>query len=367
MFKDLETTLLKLPTPSVVEEKTFDELLAENIDALKVFLGDEYKPLESDPFMKKLRVLTLRQLHNQADKNKTIKQLLVTTATGDNLDHLGAGVGVLRDDGEYPYATVSFSLSSELDETVVIPSGTVLSSDDDKKSVLKDDVVIERGSLTALGKVFLQEYIKESDTKTENIITDLPFLLEVKQLENFSNGKEQESDDRYRYRIVLSYLAFNTTGAEDAYKYHTYSADSRIDDVVVLDEVLLEVHIYIASFLYEVDDVMIQRVYDNTASKDKRPLGDKVVVKPAKKVELDLEATIEVFDLLKSGEIEKKIRQNFTNSFLIGEDFVRSDFDKKCHVDGVYRVVSNFEDVVVDKKEIIKINSLKLDFKEVAR
>ena len=80
-----------------------------------------------------------------------------------------------------------------------------------------------------------------------------------------------------------------------------------------------------------------------------RPLNDKVLVKPAE---------IEVFDLLKQSEIDAEIRANFENSFFIGQNFIESDFMRKCHIDGVYRVNSNFKDRLVNDNQIIKINKL---------
>ena len=94
-----------------------------------------------------------------------------------------------------------------------------------------------------------------------------------------------------------------------------------------------------------------------------RPLNDKLSVKPAEIISLDLTVDIEVFDLLKQSEIDAEIRANFENSFFIGQNFIESDFMRKCHIDGVYRVNSNFEDRIVSNKQIIKINSLTLILK----
>jgi len=365
MYRDIKEKLFLLPAPMVVDNRDFDELLNENVEALKKFLGDDYKPLESDPYMKKLRVLTLRQLHNIVDKNETIRQLLVTTATGTNLDNLGASVGVFRDEGEYPVATFEFSLSVDLSYDVVVPAGTVLNSEDDKyKSVLLENVTIKAGVLKAVGRVALQSFVKKSDVKTENIVTDMPFVIEAKQLESFEGGDEAESDDRYRVRIISSFSRFSTAGSREAYEYWTYSADSRIDDVVVVSPEPMVVDVYIHSFS-GVDDEMIRKVTDSLNDRYVRPLSDKVRVRKPAYMGYKGSAVVFVKSLLNSGKIEKQIRANFDNAFYIGQDLPKSEFFKKCHVDGVVRVESSFKDIIVNDVSVIKDFNLELEFREV--
>jgi len=364
MYKDIEKKLSLLTEPTVVDSRDFDTLLTENIEALKKYLGEDYEPLESDPFMKKLRVLTLRQLHNVVDKNETIKQLLVTTATGANLDNLGAGVGVFRDGGEYPIAPFEFSLSATLDSNTTVPKGTLLNDDSDSyRAELLEDVIIKAGELKAVGKAALHLFVKNSDIKTENIVTDMPFVVEAKQLESFANGDEAESDDRYRVRIISSFSRFSTAGSREAYEFYTYSADSRIDDVLVVSPEPLVVEVWIHSF-DGVDDVMIDRVRNSLNDRYVRPLSDKVEVKKAKELSLSISATVVVESLLNAGEIEKRIRANFDKSFFIGQGLVESDFFKRCHVGGVVSVESDFKGFEVDKTSVLSSLSLDLEFKE---
>jgi len=367
MYNDLENKISSLQEPTAFKIKTFDELLAENVALAKEELSTnetEWLPLESDPYMKKLRVLTLRQMINQNDKKETVKQLLITTATGADLDHLGSQENVFRDEGEYPYANFEFTLLTPSDVDLTIPAGVILNSDDDKyKAHTVDDVTIFAGNDVAIVKVELEQYVSESDVKTENLVTELTYAVKVKQLNIFSNGTGLESDDRYRLRIISSADRYSTAGAEEAYIYHVVSADSRIDDIVVLDEKVLDVNIYLASF-EGVDALMINRVYEACTAKYVRPINDNVIVKPAEIVSLNLTATIEVFDLLKQSEIDTNIRANFNNSFFIGQNLVASDFIRKCHIDGVYRVYSDFEDVILNDKQIIVIESLTLNFRE---
>ena len=133
--------LEKLHTPTAVIVRSFEDVFQENIEIAKEVLGSDWEPLESDPYVKNIRVLTLRQLHNDADKNITILDELVTTAKGKMLDHIGLGRGVVRDLGEYPYAEFKFTLTDTVEAEVVVPKGTILNSSDDKyKAQTVDDL-----------------------------------------------------------------------------------------------------------------------------------------------------------------------------------------------------------------------------------
>lgn len=365
MYNDLEKKLSSLQEPTAFKIKTFDELLAENIALAKEILSDDWLPLESDSYMKKLRVLTLRQMHNQADKKETVKQLLVTTATSVDLDNLGSTVNIFRDSGEYPYTNFEFKLLTLANENLTIPAGLVLNDDKDEyKAHTVDSVQIQAGALSAIVRVELEEYVVQSDIKTENLVTELTFAVDIKQLDIFKNGADAESDDRYRLRIIASNDKHSTAGSVEAYKYFAYSADSRISDISIPDDnEPLDVNIYLASFDV-VDDVMIDKVYQNCNKKYTRPLGDNLHVAPAEILHVDLVATIELFDLLKQVEIDNKIKANFKDSFFIGQDFVKSDFIRKCHIDGVYKVISDFDDMKVSNKQIIKITSFTFNYKQ---
>jgi len=364
MFNLLDR-LSSLPEPTAFDIKTYDELLDENVALAKEVLGDGWIPLESDPYMRLIRVLTLRQLHNQTDKKETVKQSLIATATGADLDVLGAGVGVFRDKGEFPYAKFLFKLLAPAVSDRIIPAGTVLNDDDDTVTAqVVKNVIIPAGEIEAVGVVELEEYVKESEIKTENIVTELSFTFEAKQLEPFANGKEVENDERFRVRIIESFSAISTAGAEESYKYHAFNADSRIKDVAVIDERVLEVDVYVASIDDNVDELMLSRVKEALNAKKVRPLNDKVTVHPAILKNINITATIELFDLLRQKEIEEQVRKNLLKTFYIGENFTRSDLIRRLHIDGVYRVITDFKDVITSKKEIIHISEINLEFAE---
>ena len=366
MSAELRETLRNLPTPTVVVVEEFEKQLAQNIIYAKEVLGEDWRPLESDPYIKKLRILTLRQMHNQADKNETIKQLLITTATGINLDHLGVEKDVLRDKGEKPRALASFSLSELLPFDVVIPAGTVLNNsqnsyaDETVTSTVVENALITKNERTVTVTVELDKYVRESDAVCEKIVTTLPFVAKVKQLSSFTNGAELEDDERYRERIILSNAKYSTAGCSDAYEYFTRLADSRIDDVSISASegvVKIVVHSFDTT-----DEAMVERVTRAVNGKSVRPISDAPVVLLAEKVDVVIDVEIELFDLLEASVTENQIRANFDNSFFIGQDLVRSDVVRKCHLDNVYRVNTDYDDVIVTDEQVVNITALNISF-----
>lgn len=363
---DIKNKIASLPAPAIVKEKSYDELLNENIETLKEYLPD-YQPLESDRYMKLIRVLTWKQFLCQANRNETIKSLLITTATGSDLDNLVAYLGVFRLQGSKPYANYEFKLSKQLDDDFIIPAGLeLINNDNTYKASLLEDVVIKAGDTKAIGKVELQAFIQNSDVKTEFIITPLPFVVEAKALENFANGAENENDERLRIRAIRSLGRFSTAGSVGSYLYWIYSADSRIDDAVVFgNKGTLEVNIYLYS-KSGVDAVMIDRVEEALSSEKVRPLGDDVSVYPAEILKVDLQATIYLFDISKEAEVDKQIKENISNfNFVIGQHLTRTQLIKNLQVAGVYKVETDFKDIQTLKTQIIEIQNISLSYREV--
>lgn len=365
MTNKIQTAIKQMGTPKSVNVKSFDELLQDNIELAKEVLGKDWYPLESDPYMKKIRVMTLRQLHNQADKNHTILSFLPTTATYSDLDNIGIDRTVVRDIGEYPYAQFTFFLTAQSDGTFIIPKGTRVTAIQNNQYWAETvyDVTVPKGqsSVTIPGQFSVMS--ESNDIVLDTLMTDLSYVHSIKQITNFANGKDIEKDERYRLRIILSRSQYNTTGTDDAYAYFAFTADSRVDDVVIHSPQALEIDIYIASF-DGVDEVMKQRVYSLVTERLKRSLNDVIRVIEAPKKEINAVATIEIFDLSDKERIEATIRANFQDNFFIGEHFTRSDFIRKCHIDGVFRVLSSFEDVIVSDIEIIELKSLTLLFEK---
>lgn len=89
--------LASLPAPTVVETLSYERIVSE-MRALAAQLSPiAFAELrESDPAMKLIEVFAYRELLLRARVNDAASENLVTSATGSNLDHLGALLGVER-------------------------------------------------------------------------------------------------------------------------------------------------------------------------------------------------------------------------------------------------------------------------------
>ena len=88
--------LSRLPAPTIVEQLTFEQILVQLIDTLRTLLPGFDALVESDPVMKLLQVVAYRELLLRQGFNDAARQLMLAYATGSNLDHLVALVGVTR-------------------------------------------------------------------------------------------------------------------------------------------------------------------------------------------------------------------------------------------------------------------------------
>lgn len=229
-----------------------------------------------------------------------------------------------------------------------------------------------RAYINSLIKKMLPHY--SSGTDLDNFI--FGFYAGITRLEN-------EEDDAFLDRAILSVNRFSTAGPTEAYAYHTYKADSRVDDVKVINAIkplsayvpsligqdeagvltalgeimgdLATVEVYIAS-KETIDESLIQKVQNTLNAEETRPLTDRLLVKAATIKEVLLNATLEVYDLNQTSTIENEINSNFNRFFKIGEDLIYSELISSLHINGVYKVTINIDDdVVIANTEIAKL------------
>ncbi len=88
--------LSRLPAPTLVEQLSYDAIVDQLVASLRALLPDFDALVESDPAMKQLLVFAYRELLLRKAFDDQARQLFVAYATGSNLDHLAALVGVAR-------------------------------------------------------------------------------------------------------------------------------------------------------------------------------------------------------------------------------------------------------------------------------
>ena len=88
--------LSRLDAPTIVEQLTFDQILADMIARVKLVLPAFDATVDSDPAVKVLQVAAYQVMLIRQSFNDAARQLMVAYATGTRLDHLAALFGVER-------------------------------------------------------------------------------------------------------------------------------------------------------------------------------------------------------------------------------------------------------------------------------
>lgn len=90
--------LSKLPAPLVIEALSFEEIYSQMAGSLQALIGDSAFDalVESDPAIKVLQVAAYRELGIRARINDAARAVMPAYATGADLDHLAALLGITR-------------------------------------------------------------------------------------------------------------------------------------------------------------------------------------------------------------------------------------------------------------------------------
>ncbi|MFJ4193946.1 baseplate J/gp47 family protein [Pseudomonas sp. NPDC089534] len=89
--------LSELPAPDVLEPLDFEDVYGEALEVFRGHMGQNWTAsLESDPVTKLLEVGSYIKLGNRARVNDAAKALLLSHATGSDLDQLAANVDIKR-------------------------------------------------------------------------------------------------------------------------------------------------------------------------------------------------------------------------------------------------------------------------------
>ncbi|WNL34062.1 baseplate J/gp47 family protein [Arcobacter cryaerophilus gv. pseudocryaerophilus] len=355
--------------PTVLLELDYNKIKQANIDELKK-LDPEWEHIESDDFMPNIEANAYRELHLRQEFNQLALAFFLATATKADLDHWGVIFDCERLKGSKPWANYTFSLSEAKSSDITINKGLALADDESKyEARLLEDIVIKKGELEAVGRVELQVYTSSSDVQTNNITTTLPYILSAKAASEFKAGSNVESDDDFRFRILLSMSDKSTAGSSTTYKSYAYKADERIEDIKVVNglkdfstyiplflgknevEIIEGIRNLIADFCTVIvyyysqnaDALMQQRIEEILNSDTVRPMTDYVKVIEATPKLFQVEAILNCEKNQEYGLIQTQALENLTKNLIklrkIGESITLSEINDFLRVGGVKEVV----------------------------
>ena len=270
------------------------EILAECVAIVEESLGRKLG--RADPIRILLEAFVAILISLRLLIDEVAKQNLLAYAKGDNLDHLGALVGVERLPAVHAVTTVEVTLSAARLQATTILQGTRITADGKIFFALDEDVVFSAGEISKtcaatclstgeVGNNFAQGEINK-------IVDPQAWLLSIVNITKSEGGADVESDDALRERIHEAPESFSVAGPEGAYKFWAKSASQLIADVEVRTPAPTEVEVFVLlknGVLPETE--MLDLVYETLSDKTRRPLTDKVSVLAPTVVNFDLDIT----------------------------------------------------------------------------
>ena len=275
----------------VDSQRVTDEILAEYERITDRALAP------SDPvrlFLLSLAAIIIKQ-RNAFDLGA--KQNLLSYASGERLDHLGAFVNTTRIEATGAQTTLKFTLNQAQDGVYTIPKGTRVTNGvftfatDSIYEIMPPETTAEI-SATALELGEIGNNIPVG--KINQLVDPLPSIIKVENITATAGAGDREDDERYAMRIKLAPASFSVAGPAKAYEYHTLSYSTAIIDAKIYG---LEDHpgnVYIHPLLTDGKLPQTEFLEALTAYLNAdtiRPLTDKLMVSAPTAVNYQITAT----------------------------------------------------------------------------
>lgn len=246
-------------------------------------------------------VAMLVSLYNEF--NDRMKQRTLQHARGAVLDALGERLGVERAQPAVASATFRFSVEEALDENIVIPEGTRITTDGSVYFATVKNTVLPAHSLyvDVPGECLTggAAYNGLTSGAIGTLVDLIPYISSAQNTTISSGGDDGEpyttaGDNRLRERIKLAPSKLSTAGSESGYRYWALTADPDIIDVAIdcPEETPTVVNIYpLMTGGALPDEQTLQKVLDACTGKIVRPLTDQVSAFAPEQVAYEVELT----------------------------------------------------------------------------
>lgn len=216
--------------------------------------------------------------------NLAARQNLLAYASGANLDHIGALMGVTRIPAQPARCVIRFSLAQPLGFSVPIPAGTRVSTRDGKAvfttslagvilpGELYEDIPAICQQAGAVGSGLLPGQI-------DSLVDPLHYITSAANIDASIDGADMETDSHLRERIRMAPESFTVAGSSGEYEARTLEVSGDISAVSVTTPSPGVVDVRFALTGGELpDQAMIDLVQAHLSSETVRPLTDLVQV-----------------------------------------------------------------------------------------
>ncbi|WP_022850650.1 baseplate assembly protein [Limisalsivibrio acetivorans] len=280
----------------------------------------------------------------------TAKQNLLAYAGGDNLEHLGAFLGVSRLPEAFAEVDVEFSKSPNYAGAVTIPQGTRVSPDNQIFYETIESGEIAAGESTVTLRCRCQmpgsAYNGFSAGQIALLVDPVAYVASAVNTTTSLGGADAETDEHLRDRIRIAPEQFSNAGPTGAYVYYAKSAHPDIVDVSVTSPSPGVINVYPLKAGGELPDAaVISAVEDLLSGEKARPLTDSVSVLTPTAVNYDIDVTYYI-ETSKAGltesitaAVEKAVDKYVENqSEKLGRDINPTELIYRLYSAGVKRV-----------------------------
>ena len=233
-----------------IQEENFYTITGELIDRTTLvqkmidYFNDKYPDSQITDFNEGseirnfLEAIAVDIYHLESNQNDVWRACFISTSFGQYLDLFGQDLSCPRDMGAQAWGTLTFSIPEAISNVVTIPYGTVItSSTTGLNYVTSIDCTIDIGETSvdcpAHSQVQGANTNAEEDTLTIfRDVSPYPYLL-VTNTNSFTGGRDSETDDEYRLRL----LAAKTQDSFGSKEYYIQLGESieGVHDILLVD------------------------------------------------------------------------------------------------------------------------------------
>lgn len=282
---------------------SYDEILDKMVKKYEELSG--FKLYEESDIMIRLRVLSAELFNSYTALEFVKRQMAVSTAESEYLDHHALQRGLERKNGSKAKGEVTFRLATVVPTDIVIDKGTVVSTAtaDVKSFETTEAVILKAGAISVKAKVVATKEGADHNVMKDTVCVMVTPPLYVSTVTNemyFTGGADKESDNDLRKRIIDSYKDISNSTNEIYYKRLVESVEG----------------IYSSSVVAGVRGAGTLNIY--AGGKGEKQLTVHQIEAAQKLVDDNREMNVDVFVLYST---PRKVYINFNLSVLEGYDF----------------------------------------------
>lgn len=197
----------------------YEKILESMKNRYKELTGNAVKDMSDTDV--RMKVLAGEIYKEQVNLEFIKNQMFVQTATGEYLDYHAMERGLERKSGLKATGEVNFRIAEAMETDLIIPQGTVVSTDDENPVRFYTDrkMVIEAGRTYVTVSCTAEKEGKAGNVSANAVkvlITTVPGVSEVVNNNAFTGGSDDENDSHLRQRVIDTFRDVST-GTNAAY------------------------------------------------------------------------------------------------------------------------------------------------------